>query len=54
MDGFSASSFHTKCDGHANTLTIIKAPETIQAKEFLAGSHFFQVKEIEIYEKLQQ
>ena len=25
QDGFSAKDFHSKCDGHANTLTIIKA-----------------------------
>ena len=24
-DGFSAANFHSKCDGHSNTLTIIKS-----------------------------
>jgi hypothetical protein len=27
-DGFSAKNFHTKCDGHTNTLTIVKAKES--------------------------
>jgi len=27
-DGFSASNFHSKCDGHNNTLTILKAKES--------------------------
>jgi hypothetical protein len=27
-DGFSAANFHSKCDGHSNTLTIFKAKET--------------------------
>jgi hypothetical protein len=27
-DGFSAANFHTKCDGHSNTLTIVKAHGT--------------------------
>jgi hypothetical protein len=27
-DGFGSSDFHSKCDGHANTLTILKAKES--------------------------
>ena len=27
-DGFGAANFHSKCDGHSNTLTIIKAHST--------------------------
>jgi hypothetical protein len=27
-DGFGANEFHTKCDGHNNTLTIVKAHGT--------------------------
>jgi hypothetical protein len=27
-DGFGAKDFHTKCDGHPNTLTILKAKES--------------------------
>jgi hypothetical protein len=27
-DGFGAKDFHSKCDGHANTLTILKAKES--------------------------
>ena len=27
-DGFNANDFHTECDGHKNTLTILKAHET--------------------------
>ena len=27
-DGFSANDFHSKCDGHSNTLTILKAKQT--------------------------
>jgi hypothetical protein len=27
-DGFSAANFHSKCDGHSNTLTLFKAKET--------------------------
>ena len=32
-DGFRGSDFHLKCDGHANTLTILKAKGT----EFIFG-----------------
>jgi hypothetical protein len=32
-DGFGAKDFHSKCDGHSNTLTIIKAKES----EFIFG-----------------
>jgi hypothetical protein len=32
-DGFSSNDFHSKCDGHANTLTIIKAKQS----EFIFG-----------------
>ncbi len=27
-DGFGAKDFHSKCDGHSNTLTILKAKQT--------------------------
>ena len=27
-EGFGSSDFHSKCDGHANTLTIFKAKES--------------------------
>jgi hypothetical protein len=27
-DGFGSDDFHSKCDGHSNTLTIIKAKES--------------------------
>ncbi len=27
-DGFGAANFHSKCDGHSNTLTILKAHGT--------------------------
>jgi hypothetical protein len=27
-DGFGAKDFHSKCDGHSNTLTILKAKES--------------------------
>ena len=27
-DGFGTNDFHSKCDGHSNTLTIIKAKES--------------------------
>jgi hypothetical protein len=27
-DGFGAKDFHSKCDGHSNTLTILKAAES--------------------------
>jgi hypothetical protein len=32
-DGFGSNDFHSKCDGHANTLTILKAKES----EFIFG-----------------
>jgi len=32
-DGFGAKDFHLKCDGHSNTLTLLKAKET----EFIFG-----------------
>ena len=32
-DGFGAKDFHSKCDGHSNTLTIVKAKES----EFIFG-----------------
>ncbi len=32
-DGFGAKDFHSKCDGHSNTLTILKAKES----EFIFG-----------------
>jgi hypothetical protein len=28
LHGFAANDFHSKCDGHANTLTILKASES--------------------------
>jgi hypothetical protein len=27
-DGFGSNDFHSKCDGHANTLTIFKAKQS--------------------------
>ncbi len=27
-DGFGSNDFHSKCDGHSNTLTILKAKES--------------------------
>ena len=27
-DGFGTNDFHSRCDGHANTLTILKAKES--------------------------
>ncbi len=32
-DGFGTNDFHSKCDGHSNTLTILKAKES----EFIFG-----------------
>jgi hypothetical protein len=32
-DGFDSNDFHSKCDGHSNTLTILKAKES----EFIFG-----------------
>jgi hypothetical protein len=34
-DGFSSSDFHSKCDGHSNTLTILKA----KGREFIFGGY---------------
>jgi hypothetical protein len=34
-DGFGSLDFHTKCDGHSNTLTILKAKES----EFIFGGY---------------
>ncbi len=32
-DGFGAKDFHSRCDGHSNTLTILKAKQS----EFIFG-----------------
>jgi hypothetical protein len=32
-DGFGAKNFHSKCDGHSNSLTILKA----KGSEFIFG-----------------
>ena len=37
-DGFSASSFHTRCDGRANTVTIIKTDSNFVFGGFTAAA----------------